>query len=278
MRKYILLIILIWFALLEIPYANDFIYTEYNLELSNEQGVPYFYSNAMEDYCLWGFDIDDFNDLYFFGGDTATLVKVSINGKNIIRKIVSDIYPGAIGVHDGKLFFFDTTDNILYSYSSTTLKPLGKNKIKLKNHVNSYALTKEGIIFETVQVTTPFDVNKLFKYIFYSYDGESTKEVNSKHNLPFVFKDIEYHHYLGLYKEYRVFEKYNHTTKKNIFWLVDSLGKVRKKIAIDETLLYETFFEAPEQHWKRKGDYIYILGRNKKRAMIQKLDLKSLFK
>ena len=286
-----LLIIFIMFLSSTFSYTKDSTYVQYEYELSNINGVPF--SIVMEYHCLWGFDVDDSGDFWFFGGDTATLVHASSKGKFLNRKKVLGVYATAINVKEKHIFFFDRRKNDLYSYDVSSLEEDNVYKNVTSENVNSYTFEKDGIILEIVDAKPPYDVNEMFKYKLYSFDGNYIKELGNRNDLPKIFDKTNYdnyskifdkrnyHYYLGKYNELYLFTMYNFKNKKNKTYTIsaiDSLGNIKNKVEFEKQIFGESFFEAPDQHWNRKFDNIYVLARKDKKAVITEIRLSKILR
>jgi len=77
-----------------------------------QKGVP-FSKDHRGEYYIEGFDVDSNENLYFLGGEKATLASFSKYGKNIYRKSYLNLIPGQIHIVGKKLYFFEMGDRSL---------------------------------------------------------------------------------------------------------------------------------------------------------------------
>lgn len=257
--------------------ASNFKYKQIKIQLDNEKGVPYKKVIKNRIYCIEGFDVDEYGNLYFLGGgENATLACFSDTILKFKRRY-KDFYSSAIYISDDKLYLFDLTNNST-SFPSNSLYVLNKDSGKIinkylhlvDNKVNSCYFRDTSLILEIVDNSGM----SLF-YTLFNLEGRYIKQVNNIFNLPegFNFKAT----FIGEWNNNYLYSYHDVDKNEYIFLLSNKQGKLLATMKIDDKLFGDFFVMGAMKYDILRNGNIYVLGIDKTNILITILPIKDLF-
>ncbi len=256
---------------------------QYKIILSNTKGIPFSIEDG--DYAIWGFEVDADENFWFLGGDPAKLVKMTKRGDIVFKQEYKEFKANPIGIKSQKLYLFDIDfyrdpPNKLFVISCDDGQILQNFPIYLKKRVNWHVFLDNGIIFELSFAKPPYDnVKDMYKYYLYSYEGKFIGEVYNRIGLNELYYFLKFrfdYHYIGKYKNNPLFANY---CLENVQWEIFTInirGQITQKIIVDQNMLGEPFYQAPEDLWCLANNKLFIVYRKDKSAIITELDLNKL--
>jgi hypothetical protein len=261
-------------------------YKQILIPLDKLKGVP-FSKDDRGEFTIEGFEIDNNENFFFLGDRKATLAGFSKDGKSIFRKTYLDLTPGEMHIIGNKLYFFEISQDLIY-----TLVELDKTS-GLVNKKYTKTITKElrapGRSIEYYQFNDSVlkiicidggDVEKP-KAICFNFKGELLSNCRQYDSNSAAIDNENEYGYTGRLANNYVLAKFSEDSEKFELSLRDSSNAVISNAFIEMKYAGKPFCGhlgcMPSEHRKVRNNKLYLLNRDKNMAVITVVDLADIF-
>jgi hypothetical protein len=255
-------------------------YEQIRIPLGMQTGVP-FEKDHEGNYSIDGFEIDSSGNIYFLGGNKATLACFTKDRKSSFRKTYPHLVAGEMKIVGGSLFVFESGEESL-----NTIVELNKtNGSVIKEYPNvKKVLASRGclqidsyIFIDSMLKIRYIDSEGIEKTKFACFDlhGELLPDCKERSSAA-IAKEVKFEH-LGRYGNNYVLGKFIEDGKKFLVSLRDPSDKTLADTSIDTKYLEDPFCGTqgcmPPDHRKVRNNKFYWLNRDGNIAAITVIDL-----
>lgn len=254
------------------------LYDQYNIPLDNIKGVPF--TIVMNDYNIEGFDVDENGDFFFLGGDNTVLVSYSMSGEELCRVNLKKFKQGPIHIVKNSLYVFDNKydSNSLFELDKRDGKIVTEHLGLIDNRVNSVYFSDTSFFLEIFNYQNTIDLDTKVHFLEFDFESNFKSESTDRYGLPEFFKSIYANEYfIGKWENGYVFWDYDIDNEQYMYLMRDQFGKTISKNNLDENNFGKSFYGAPLEHFRIRGNYLYQLNRAGDNACITVIDLNELF-
>ncbi|MBN1568552.1 MAG: hypothetical protein JXA73_11955 [Acidobacteria bacterium] len=217
---------------------------------------------------------DSMHNLYIIGGEPATLVKLTAQGKQLFRRKYSEFQAGQIYPSNGKVYAFDNGDgnNNLYVLNAENGQ-IEKtfNKIT-ENQINSYCFADGKLIVHAFGFGAKNEVGTKLRFSVFDLNGKFVGVAENPYNISAFNYPEKYQKesmvYLGKYKAGYMFNYWDVDNGKYVLILVAGDGKMQASAEIQEDAFGKMLYGGIREFWSLHGNWITVLGKKDKQAII----------
>lgn len=263
--------------------ASVFSIKPIEVPFSNSDGVPFYLNDVAGEIEIANICVDGSMCIYIAGGEPSTIVKYTVSGKLVFRKVYPSLEINRMHYHKGNIYVFDSKkqNNTLYVIDSYT----GQIKASFPRitdcRVNSCRFNNDNLILHVFDTTKQFDLSNELINFSYSLEGKFLGIIANAYGLvsfPAAVRDsVKSAIYLGTYKDYLVFNVWNADSLKSFLIIVDSLDRVRWSNAIPDSMFGQMLLGGIGEHWYLNNGYITVIGRKKMMARLTTFKFTDLF-
>jgi hypothetical protein len=277
MRKYLKLFLFLTLGIFacsaEQPASKDST-NKILLPFSNEKGVPFLFAEDLGENVVGSFIVDSAQNMFVIGGEPATLVKYTQQGKELFRHKYTEFQARQIYSEGDKIYTFDSDKgkNVLYTLNADNGQIEKKTEKLSENEVNSYCFADGKLILHVFGFGTKKDVGSKLCFSVFNLTGKYFGAAENPYNISSLNYPEKYQKasmvYLGKYKEAYLFNYWDVDNNKYTLLLVASNGKVLTQGDIPQSTFGKMLYGGIGEFWSLHGELISVLGKNNKQAMI----------